>query len=279
MGRRDAAARTRRSFGMLWRETSAGRVREHGATHVERAAAAAHVTLPTEGERILDAGCGAGRDLVALARRHPMATVVGLDVHEAVHVAAGAAAEVSNAYVVRGSVLDPPFLPASFDFVYCYGVLHHTDDPAAAFRALAALVAPGGRLLIYVYTDLREEPLLRVLLQAITAVRRLTTRLPPRTVLRLARLLAPVVFLVFGVPAALLRLTPATRRFANKLPFNFANHPASAVGDLYDRFSAPVEHRHGRRELEEWYRDAGLRDALVTSMADARGWVAVGRVA
>jgi 2-polyprenyl-3-methyl-5-hydroxy-6-metoxy-1,4-benzoquinol methylase len=38
-----------------------------------------------------------------------------------------------------------------FDFIYCQEVLHHTEDPARAFRNLCKLLLPGGEIAIYVY--------------------------------------------------------------------------------------------------------------------------------
>src|SRR5690606_33536243 len=41
-----------------------------------------------------------------------------------------------------------PFGPGSMDAVVCLAVLQHLEDPQAAARALAELIAPGGRILI-----------------------------------------------------------------------------------------------------------------------------------
>jgi len=38
-----------------------------------------------------------------------------------------------------------------FDFIYCQEVLHHTGNARAAFRNLCSILAPGGRIAIYVY--------------------------------------------------------------------------------------------------------------------------------
>lgn len=248
----------------------------HGATHFERAASAAGVRPLAPGARVLDAGCGPGRDLVWLATHEPAATTVGLDASDAISVPAQAVAELPNAHVVRGTVLSPPFRAATFDLVYSYGVLHHTGSSHDAFDALAQLTAPGGQLLIYVYTDLREEPLLRRALTIVTALRRLTTRLEPSAVLILARVAAPIVFLLLAVPAMLLRRLPGGDRVASRLPFNFVTRPRQAVGDLYDRFSAPIEQRHSHDEVRGWFERAGFHDITVTTMLGARGWVAVG---
>ena len=70
-------------------------------------------------------------------------------------------------------------LPQSFDLVYCLGVVHHLEQPQVGVRALAKLVRPGGELRLYVYKTLDDEPAWKQLIfTGVTALRRLTTRLP-----------------------------------------------------------------------------------------------------
>ena len=95
--------------------------------------------------RILDAGCGSGRNMVELARR---GAVTGVEL-------ASQSLEVARARdlgpVVPGSLDDPlPFDDASFDLAVALDVLEHVADDAAALRELARVVAPGGRLLVTV---------------------------------------------------------------------------------------------------------------------------------
>ena len=46
-----------------------------------------------------------------------------------------------------------PIKDASIDFVYCWGVLHHTACPESTFKELWRTVKPGGYLGIWVYSD------------------------------------------------------------------------------------------------------------------------------
>jgi SAM-dependent methyltransferase len=97
------------------------------------------------GARILDAGCGSGRNMVALARR---GTVTGVELAtQSVEVARARAAGP----VLPGSLDEPlPFGDGAFDLAVALDVLEHVGDDGAALRELARVVAPGGRLLVTV---------------------------------------------------------------------------------------------------------------------------------
>ena len=57
--------------------------------------------------------------------------------------------------VERGSVLDRQFLASlgQFDYVYSWGVLHHTGSMWEAIENASTLVAPGGTFAIAIYND------------------------------------------------------------------------------------------------------------------------------
>jgi hypothetical protein len=57
------------------------------------------------------------------------------------------------------------------------------------------------------------------------------------------------------------------------LPFRHARGPFTLAGDLYDRFSAPIELRFGQDGTRRLLSDAGLTDIRV---GYERGWVAAG---
>ena len=63
---------------------------------------------------------------------------------------------------------------------------------------------------------------------------------------------------------------PGLRVVALSLPFRHARGPFSLAGDLYDRFSAPVEYRYSRTGATALLRQAKLS---VTRVAYDRGWM------
>jgi SAM-dependent methyltransferase len=96
------------------------------------------------GARILDAGCGSGRNMVELAR---VGTVTGIELSEtSVDLARARAA----GEVLAGSVLDMPFADDSFDLAVSLDVIEHLEDDLGALRELRRTVVPGGSLLLTV---------------------------------------------------------------------------------------------------------------------------------
>jgi 2-polyprenyl-3-methyl-5-hydroxy-6-metoxy-1,4-benzoquinol methylase len=103
-------------------------------------------------KQVLDAGCGTGEYSCWFASRG--AQVTGIDLSDGSLNEARAYAEsvsLDNVRFEKRSVLATGFADASFDFVYCTGVLHHTPDPFGGLRELTRVLRPGGKLLISLY--------------------------------------------------------------------------------------------------------------------------------
>lgn len=102
----------------------------------------------------LDAGCGGGRFLVALARSGAK-KVRGIDISEDAIAAAKhrvASRNLSDRVEIRkASVLDIPYPDATFDYVVSSGVIHHTPDPKRGFQQIVRVLKPGGKIFLSVY--------------------------------------------------------------------------------------------------------------------------------
>ncbi|HEY3541368.1 MAG TPA: class I SAM-dependent methyltransferase [Gaiellaceae bacterium] len=95
-------------------------------------------------EAFLDAGCGDGRYLAALAAELP-ARRAGVDLSERI---LETARQRVDADFRQGSLEALPFADAEFDVVLCSQVIEHVLDAEAALRELARVLRPGGTLVI-----------------------------------------------------------------------------------------------------------------------------------
>jgi len=94
--------------------------------------------------RILDAGCGSGRNMIELARH---GTVTGVELSDT-SVELARARDAGE--VIAGSLLEMPFPGDSFDLAVSLDVIEHLEDDLTALRELRRTVAPGGSLLLTV---------------------------------------------------------------------------------------------------------------------------------
>jgi SAM-dependent methyltransferase len=164
--------------------------------------------------RVLEVGCGTGQMSLYLASADRV--VVGTDFQRAslaLGRSAAARLGVEGLQLVETNLLAPGLRDGAFDVVLALGVLHHTADPRAAFRAIARLVRPGGHIIITLYHTL--------------------ARLPHRLRRGLGRLLGRVPF------------DPVLR--------DRAAEPDRREAWLRDQYQHPEEHRHLLGEVRGWF--------------------------
>jgi SAM-dependent methyltransferase len=125
--------------------------------------------------RILDAGCGTGSSTDYLIHLNPKAQIVAIDLSEKALCVAKERIERSRVIENRPNksvefiqlkIEEVEKLPGEFDFINCVGVLHHLPDPIKGIQALAAKLAPGGLMHIFVYAELGRWEI-RLMQQAI----------------------------------------------------------------------------------------------------------------
>jgi 2-polyprenyl-3-methyl-5-hydroxy-6-metoxy-1,4-benzoquinol methylase len=103
--------------------------------------------------RCLDAGCGGTAINSRTLVRARASRVLAVDLnHASLQLVRQSLPHRNNGLSLAcGSVLHLPFPPASFDFVVCSGVVHHTPNPEQALRELRCVMRPHARLYVSVY--------------------------------------------------------------------------------------------------------------------------------
>lgn len=225
------------------------------------------------GQRGIDLGCGAGRFLYCSVAYG--ATMVGLDLSAAVETARRRIDD-TRCLIVQADLYRAPLPPASFDFAYSVGVLHHLPNPEAGFQALTRLVRPGGLVWCWVYGLEGMRWWYRV--SHLRWLRPLTTRLPLGGQEVVTALVTAVLELALWTPTRLLGRLPGGRTWAKRMPLSHACRFSfrGKMASVFDRLNPPLTHFHTRSELEGWCRRARLSDWQVTNR-DGRGWLVWGR--
>ncbi len=172
----------------------------------------------------LDAGCGGGRFLVALARLG-VKEVIGIDISSEAVAAANQRLKdrsLFNARAIQSSVFSVPFEDNYFDYIISSGVIHYTEDPHKAFIELARVLKPGGKMFLSIYgkgglkwmvNDIFRYSICKVI---------------PFSVLE-------KIFTVLGVPA---------------------NKRYNLFGNLYAKYTK----RFSEAEVRDWFKEAGLEN-------------------
>jgi len=100
--------------------------------------------VPGRARAVLDVGTGDG--LLACDLREQVPEVVGIDLDA--EVLARARATGADVQWVHGDFMTHPLPLGYFELVASIATLHHASDLASALTRLAALTAPGGRVVV-----------------------------------------------------------------------------------------------------------------------------------
>jgi len=219
------------------------------------------------GQRVLEAGCGAGRfsEVVLDAG----AELFSFDLSSAVDANLANNGMRENFTLFQASVYDVPLEEETFDKVFCLGVLQHTPDVKGAFLNLVRFVKPGGQIAVDVYRRTRRTPFIPKYL-----LRPLTKRLPKSMLYRACRLLVPVLS---PLRAAVYRIPVIGYYLHLLLPIACYRESLSSLAerltreqireweilDTFDMYSPEYDNPQMLEAVRAWCEEAGLCDIFV----------------
>jgi 2-polyprenyl-3-methyl-5-hydroxy-6-metoxy-1,4-benzoquinol methylase len=244
------------SFGFQWNRHALTQLDSYSGLPISRNRVFGVTRWETDlrGERILEAGSGAGRFTEVLLSTG--AEVVSFDYSAAVDANHKNNGSNSNLNLFQGDIFNIPLEQASFDKVFCLGVLQHTPDPAAAFASLTRYVRPGGVLAVDAYT--RN---FAAWLQWKYLLRPITKHVEKKALYSLIERLAPML-----VPLARVLRRIGGRAGARLVPIVEYSHLGLspelnrqwAILDTFDMYSPAHDHPQSLADVRRWFESAGF---------------------
>lgn len=209
-----------------------------------------------EGERILEAGSGAGRFTEVLLKTG--AQVYSFDLSNAVN-ANWKNNKNDNLILFQANIYEIPLPRATFDKVICLGVLQHTPDVKKSFLSLAAMLRSGGQLIVDIYPDVWRHNLHWKYL-----MRPVTRHIAPERLYRFVSWYAPkliplakVLRRLSGGPGA--RLVPIMDQ-SDKFMVSRELQREWTILDTFDALSAYYDQPQTAENLKSWFEEAGFKE-------------------
>lgn len=205
---------------------------------------------PKSIRRILNLGCGYGKESEILQKIVPGAEVYAIDLNFSLLNKGQRATSADGIHFVIASVFHLPFKEKSFDLVYSQGVIHHTYSTRRAYSALQKLARDDGYLFVWVYAA-EDAFVLSGWLGIITRLRWLLETILRPPISRLPRRARQAVISMIAVlvhPLILLRVRHRQRwGFKNSLHLT------------YDYLGPRYASKHSFNEVIEWFEKDGFR--------------------
>ena len=177
-------------------------------------------------ETILEVGCGSGRFTAQAISTGAM--VVATDLSGAVDANYRVHQDAENLLIVQSDIYRMPFRKASYDKVFCLGVLQHTPDVEKSFRTLPEYLKENGSYVTDIY-DKRSGllGLVEIFYRTYFWVRPITRRMPTK--------------LLYSMVSTYIKAMWPITKLINKIP---------KIGPKLNRMLLIVDYR-GRYDLSE----------------------------
>jgi SAM-dependent methyltransferase len=217
------------------------------------------------GKKVLEFGCGGGQHTAFVAPYAAEILAVDLNTSD---LARKRVAGLPNVRIREGDIGNLA-LPERFDAVFSVGVLHHTDDPDRSFANLMRHAAPGGTVIVWVYSkegnalvEYGVEPFRKLFLR----------RLARRHVLTLSRLICALMYVpIYTLYRLPLRWLPFFEYFQNFRRLSFYRNTLN----VFDKLNAPQVQFISRERIERWF-DPKLFAEVTIRPYKGVSWTGVG---
>ena len=210
-------------------------------------------------KNFLEAGSGAGRFTEILAKTNT--NLYTFDFSSAINANKLNNSKYKNINFFQADVLDIPFKDCHFDFIFCLGVIQHTQYPYKTFQSLVRKLKPGGVIFIDVYSKKWHTFFwLKYIFRPIT--KRIDQVKLYNLVCKVVPFLIPFSRLsrkLFGHLGA--RIIPIVEY--THLGLDKKMNRDWAILDTFDMYSPAHDHPQSLRTVQKWFINSGFTDIEV----------------
>ncbi len=256
------------SFGFQWLKHSSTQIDAFSGIDLsrDRFFQVTKWSASLKGQRILEAGCGAGRFTeVALETG---AEVFSFDYSMAVDANIVNNGLQENFHLFQADIYHIPLRKASFDKIFCFGVLQHCPNPKKAFLNMIPYLKSGGEIVIDVY-DLS----FRTFVNPKYWLRPFTKRMNLEKLYKLVHIIIPILFPVkmwitenipfgkyfsFFIPVAYHKgFLPHIDKLTNEQLLEWS------ILDTFDKYAPAYDKPQRINTIKRWFADAGLENVEI----------------
>ena len=211
------------------------------------------------GKVVVDLGCGYGRHSFYSALYG--AELICIDnAIDALQSTQKNTSGFTHRHLIQADARNLPLKSASIDILYCYGLLHHIENPNKALDEMDLVLKAGGCLSLWVY-----GPRQGATLQINNLIRSQTADMSHDSLLRLAESIARFLRVFSHTPYRWFGNVPYFGDILSHLPVHDHHKwPFDVVvADIYDRLRVKVLQWFTKEDLEKWYGNKGYSNISV----------------
>ena len=214
--------------------------------HIENVMKALNIKKLADIKNYLEIGCGEGSDLFFIKKKMKLKNIFCVDIGRNIE-SLSKIKFFKKINFIRCDCLDLPFKNNYFDFIYSYGVFHHTKNFTLALINAKRVLNKGGALVFYNYKK-QSNFIKRIGVYFESILLMLFLKFNIKTARLFCYLISPIILIIFSYPSLILKIF-GSKKLYKKFPLWWGRSPNTIIGDLMDRLYAPVNIRFSKNEM------------------------------
>lgn len=196
-------------------------------------------------KEVLEAGCGGGQHTFFIAPYAKRITAVDLNT---LSIAKKRNNQFDNIDFIEDDIAEME-LKKQFDIVFCIGVIHHTDNPEKTVENLKRHVKPGGKLIVWVYSE-EGNYIVRTIVEPLRKL--FLHTMDRKNLLIISKIITGLMYIpIYSLYKLPLYFLPYYDYFVNFRKMSFGRNTLN----VFDKLNAPQVEFISYGRIKNWFPD------------------------